>query len=73
MRGIQSFSCLSEPATHPQTAEVAVQSLQPAPHPTIPPPVPGKEVLEGCTQVPLAAWQSSLCLEQGINLSPEGW
>lgn len=34
MRGMWAFSCLSERVTHPQTAEVAVQSLQPAPHPT---------------------------------------
>lgn len=34
MRGMWAFSCLSERATHPQTAEVALQSLQPAAHPT---------------------------------------
>lgn len=32
----------------------------------------GGEVLESWAQVPLATLLSSLCLEQGINISPEG-
>lgn len=47
-----------------------VQSLHPNPHSSWS-FVPRKEALESWAQVPLAAWLSSLCLEQGINLSPD--
>lgn len=49
------------------------ESLHPAPHPQSSwSSVINKEVLETRAQVPLAAWLSSICLEQDIKLSPGG-
>lgn len=60
---------LSGPADHPQTPERG-SSLHPKPHSSCS-FVPRKEALGSWAQVPLAAWLSCLCLEQGINLSPD--
>lgn len=50
----------------------SLQILHPAPHPQFSwSSMPRKEILETCAQVPMAAWLSSLCLEQEINLSAD--
>lgn len=69
MRNSWAFRRLSGPADHPQTPERG-SSLHPNPHSSWS-FVPRNEALESWAQVPLAAWLSSLCLEQGINLSPD--
>lgn len=69
MRNSWAFRRLSGPADHPQTTE-RESHLHPNPNSSWS-FVPRHEALESWAQVPLAAWLSSLCLEQGINLSPD--